>query len=350
MVELRRQAASRPAPSGEQAPEVPLAAANAVAEALRARAAERFALAALEACQGRYNELARRVLAGEQTPAADYPDLSKLPPANHAEALELACIRAGKSNLARAYIELHAYGAAPHTPGPVAAVMDTRRRGQIRAVCIVAAWLNGDLSEGQASKALGVDRLGAREWRDSVIAAGVSFQAASPDPVIGAPARAAAPQPATIPPTASVTEATYTGPTSNAAPHTPVEPRSLPLTEALAREVCKIAGRDPDENIGDGHGVVWPLYEEVLHRLAAYATPQAAAGAWRPIESAPRGGEQILVLEFGVAVHAKWSDFHSAWVTMKGVSFCDHPTHWMPLPPPPVEPPQEPTTSTERSD
>lgn len=52
---------------------------------------------------------------------------------------------------------------------------------------------------------------------------------------------------------------------------------SLPLTEALAREVCKIAGRDPDENIGNGYGVQWPLHEEVYHRLDALVAPTTAA-------------------------------------------------------------------------
>ena len=59
---------------------------------------------------------------------------------------------------------------------------------------------------------------------------------------------------------------------------------------------------------------------------------------WRSIESAPRDGTQILVLEHGAVVHVKWTDFHRAWVHCKGLGFADCATHWLPLdslPPPP---------------
>jgi hypothetical protein len=38
---------------------------------------------------------------------------------------------------------------------------------------ILLAWLNADLSEGQASKALNIDRIALREMRDTAIAEGL---------------------------------------------------------------------------------------------------------------------------------------------------------------------------------
>lgn len=46
-------------------------------------------------------------------------------------------------------------------------------RTELENAQIMLAWLNADLSEGQASKALGVDRLGLREMRDKAIADGM---------------------------------------------------------------------------------------------------------------------------------------------------------------------------------
>lgn len=45
----------------------------------------------------------------------------------------------------------------------------------IEDLCILLSWLNGDLSEGQVSKALGLSRIQAREKMDAAIAYGGEF-------------------------------------------------------------------------------------------------------------------------------------------------------------------------------
>lgn len=40
-------------------------------------------------------------------------------------------------------------------------------------ICVVAAWMNAELSEGQAARALGLDRLSARILRDKIVAVGI---------------------------------------------------------------------------------------------------------------------------------------------------------------------------------
>lgn len=39
--------------------------------------------------------------------------------------------------------------------------------------CVVAAWMDAELSEGQAMRALGLDRVSARILRDKIVAVGV---------------------------------------------------------------------------------------------------------------------------------------------------------------------------------
>ena len=41
--------------------------------------------------------------------------------------------------------------------------------------CVVAAWMNAELSEGQAMRALGLDRISARILRDKIVAVGVEM-------------------------------------------------------------------------------------------------------------------------------------------------------------------------------
>lgn len=41
--------------------------------------------------------------------------------------------------------------------------------------CVVAAWMNAELSEGQAMRALGLDRVSARILRDKIVAIGVEM-------------------------------------------------------------------------------------------------------------------------------------------------------------------------------
>ena len=56
-------------------------------------------------------------------------------------------------------------------------------------------------------------------------------------------------------------------------------------------------------------------------------------GVWQPIETAPRDGGSLLVLERGVAIQAHWGgDFHPTWVHDRSLGFADFASHWMPLP------------------
>lgn len=60
--------------------------------------------------------------------------------------------------------------------------------------------------------------------------------------------------------------------------------------------------------------------------------------SWQPIDTAPKDGTEILLLEthYGGDMemhHAKWGgDFHNAWIPSQGIGFFDDATHWMPLP------------------
>ena len=66
---------------------------------------------------------------------------------------------------------------------------------------------------------------------------------------------------------------------------------------------------------------------------------------WRPIETAPKDGTRILAYGKGPYGHvewftSQWDKSQSCWVsepneaTEYNYEDC-HPTHWMPLPPPP---------------
>ena len=46
---------------------------------------------------------------------------------------------------------------------------------ELENMMVLLAWLNADLSEGQASKALGVDRISLRIMRDGAIAQGLQI-------------------------------------------------------------------------------------------------------------------------------------------------------------------------------
>lgn len=79
---------------------------------------------------------------------------------------------------------------------------------------------------------------------------------------------------------------------------------------------------------------------------SVYATPPPApvllSDAWQPIETAPKDGTAILVSE-GRFIHCvEWNDEYEWWAVddnklgpfrLRGTA----PTHWMPLPPPPIE-------------
>ena len=83
------------------------------------------------------------------------------------------------------------------------------------------------------------------------------------------------------------------------------------------------------EEVRKQSGVWSPLY------LAA--PPTAHAAGWRPIETAPRDGTEVLANTSGLGrVVVYWDDGESQWGTGLGYLDRDAPTHWMPLPPPPT--------------
>lgn len=58
---------------------------------------------------------------------------------------------------------------------------------------------------------------------------------------------------------------------------------------------------------------------------------------WEPIETAPKDGSEILL--FFTTHFSKICVGHYAignWIESQGWSIADKPTHWMPLPEPPV--------------
>ena len=66
---------------------------------------------------------------------------------------------------------------------------------------------------------------------------------------------------------------------------------------------------------------------------------------WRPIESAPKGGTEIIAVNYRNEMYhltfVRWvlRDGYVGWIGRSGL--LEHPTHWRPLPPPPASEPQE---------
>lgn len=63
---------------------------------------------------------------------------------------------------------------------------------------------------------------------------------------------------------------------------------------------------------------------------------------WQPIETAPKDRTEILLYRDGVVYHGWWgkqSSGRNGWIHERGwFPTASLPTHWMPLPPPPLEP------------
>lgn len=85
-----------------------------------------------------------------------------------------------------------------------------------------------------------------------------------------------------------------------------------------------------------------------LQVVPLYATPPDTAPAWRPIETAPKDGTEIILRKgdrVGAAAWIKWpsTEYEEAgegWTIGHDSDSWDGdqaPTHWMPLPPPPGE-------------
>ena len=67
---------------------------------------------------------------------------------------------------------------------------------------------------------------------------------------------------------------------------------------------------------------------------------------WQPIETAPKNGTRVMVIEFNrtdpIPITATCGVQHGRWHSIPG-AYALKPTHWMPLPAPPSLPtPKEP--------
>ena len=82
---------------------------------------------------------------------------------------------------------------------------------------------------------------------------------------------------------------------------------------------------DPPKFDYDG-GKAWLLMQEAADALEAHQ--------WQPIETAPRGGTEILLFGHGRTTQAgRYEDGWKKWVTWDASEFI-HPTHWKSITPP----------------
>lgn len=76
----------------------------------------------------------------------------------------------------------------------------------------------------------------------------------------------------------------------------------------------------------------------VLELIAAARLAASPVGGWQPIETAPRDSTEVLVLVGRKIIRLGWyfkpSSRTEGWRDENGNRI--NPTHWMPLPPPPV--------------
>jgi hypothetical protein len=64
---------------------------------------------------------------------------------------------------------------------------------------------------------------------------------------------------------------------------------------------------------------------------------------WQPIDSAPKDGTPILIALGTRMDLARWRRQDQCWEGPDSCAFSEQPTHWMPLPDPPVSAsPEEP--------
>jgi hypothetical protein len=68
--------------------------------------------------------------------------------------------------------------------------------------------------------------------------------------------------------------------------------------------------------------------------IPLYAEPPAIINQWRPIETAPKDGIEILLFSLGDIGVCYWSDEMKCWTWGLGKAFLNH-SHWMPRPTPP---------------
>lgn len=95
------------------------------------------------------------------------------------------------------------------------------------------------------------------------------------------------------------------------------------------------------------------VMQEVMERACERQNrPLKETVGWRPIETAPRDGRQVLIFVNGLVRQARFSTHRRAktnWIVCWDghYSASSNPTHWMPLPEAPnaqVQPPAAPGT------
>jgi len=83
------------------------------------------------------------------------------------------------------------------------------------------------------------------------------------------------------------------------------------------------------------------IFTDHLHDTGRLAT---SADEWQPIETAPKDGTEVIVVRSGFKVTVGWFDKKSGWTNPTRAISEDYdqemggyePTHWMPLPKPPI--------------
>jgi len=122
--------------------------------------------------------------------------------------------------------------------------------------------------------------------------------------------------------------------------NTPAVPDGWKLVPVEPTQEMVTAGKDEY-----GEEVFSPHQVTIVYRDMLLSAPQpqpvaqpVQASEWKPIETAPKNC-RILIGRVGHqwAVSAKWNERKEYWSTgQTPMDFFSEPTHWMPLPPPPV--------------
>lgn len=77
--------------------------------------------------------------------------------------------------------------------------------------------------------------------------------------------------------------------------------------------------------------------EKMLQSLAPMAAPSTSQ--WQPIETAPKPSGRVLLSAEGETCYGHWYSTYNRW-EYDGYEWGNpkkQPTHWMPLPPPPIK-------------
>lgn len=86
--------------------------------------------------------------------------------------------------------------------------------------------------------------------------------------------------------------------------------------------------------------VPFPLYDSEADAIARAAIAALEGSEWRPIETAPRDGTEVLgcwdapTPEYKARGVLIWDEHYGNWISIPG-HWRKEPTHWRPLPAPP---------------